>query len=206
MSATAMSMMWMRMPGQTWTSATAAFAGMWMVMMAPMMLPSLAPTMWRFRGANSGIRLTLVGVGYFFVWAVVGVAVFPFGIAVATLEMNNATFAHGVPILSAVVVLLAGVLQVSSWKARHLPVCRGPLEAKKSAWRQGVCLGLRCAYSCAPLTASLLVFGMNDRRAMVVVAAAITAERVAPHGARVAQGSGAVVIATGLMMIVHAVV
>jgi predicted metal-binding membrane protein len=205
MSATAMSMMWMRMPGQTWTSATAAFVGMWMVMMVPMMLPSLAPTLWRFRESNSGIRLTLVGVGYFLVWAVVGVAVFPFGVAVATLEMNNAMLARGVPIVTAVVVLLAGVLQASSWKARHLAFCRAPLEATQSAWREGVCLGVRCAYSCAPLTASLLVFGMNDRRAMVVVAAAITAERVAPHGARVARGNGAVVIAMGLMMVVHAV-
>jgi predicted metal-binding membrane protein len=36
-----MSMAWMRMPGQTWPGAAAAFLSMWVVMMAAMMLPSL---------------------------------------------------------------------------------------------------------------------------------------------------------------------
>ena len=38
-----MSMVWMRMPGQTWPGAAASFLGMWVVMMVAMMLPSLAP-------------------------------------------------------------------------------------------------------------------------------------------------------------------
>ena len=81
-----MSMTWMRMPGQTWLGAAASFLGMWVVMMVAMMLPSLVPMLWRYRRAvvNAGeIRLgrltTLVGVGYFFVWMVFGMAVFPAG-------------------------------------------------------------------------------------------------------------------------------
>src|ERR671936_2558672 len=46
-----MSMAWMRMPGQTWSGAAAAFLGMWVVMMAAMMLPSLVPMLWRYRQA-----------------------------------------------------------------------------------------------------------------------------------------------------------
>src|SRR5215467_5890936 len=46
-----MSMAWMRMPGQTWPGAAASFAGMWILMMIAMMLPSLAPTLWRYRRA-----------------------------------------------------------------------------------------------------------------------------------------------------------
>ena len=38
-----MSMAWMRMPGKTWPGAAASFVGMWVVMM----LPSLAPMLWR---------------------------------------------------------------------------------------------------------------------------------------------------------------
>jgi predicted metal-binding membrane protein len=38
-----MSMAWMRMPGQTWPGAAAAFLGMWAVMMVAMMLPSWSP-------------------------------------------------------------------------------------------------------------------------------------------------------------------
>ena len=44
-----MSMMWMRMPGLTWPGTAASFLGMWVVMMVAMMLPSLAPMLWRYR-------------------------------------------------------------------------------------------------------------------------------------------------------------
>ena len=62
-----MSMAWMRMPGQTWPGAAASFLGMWVVMMVAMMLPSLVPTLWRYRQAGLGRLTALVGVGYFFV-------------------------------------------------------------------------------------------------------------------------------------------
>jgi len=65
-----MSMAWMRMPGQTWPGAAAAFLGIWVVMMAAMMLPALTPMLSRYRQALGGTgethrgRLTaLVGVG-----------------------------------------------------------------------------------------------------------------------------------------------
>jgi predicted metal-binding membrane protein len=85
-----MSMAWMRMPGQTWPAAAASFLGMWSVMMVAMMLPSLLPMLRRYRQAVGGTvetylgRLTaLVGVAYFVVWTVFGMAVFPLGIALA---------------------------------------------------------------------------------------------------------------------------
>ena len=46
-----MSMVWMRMPGQTWLGAAASFLGMWVIMMAAMMLPALVPTLLRYRRA-----------------------------------------------------------------------------------------------------------------------------------------------------------
>src|ERR1700726_2077688 len=83
-----MSMAWMRMPGQTWPRAAASFLGMWIVMMVAMMLPSLVPMLWRYRQAvgrpgetRLGPLTALVGVGYFFVWTVVGMAAFTMGIA-----------------------------------------------------------------------------------------------------------------------------
>src|SRR5436190_22094220 len=78
-----MSMAWMRMPGQTWPGAAASFVGMWVVMMVAMMLPSLVPMLWRYRqavGRTGETRLgrltALVGVGYFVVWTVFGMAAF----------------------------------------------------------------------------------------------------------------------------------
>jgi predicted metal-binding membrane protein len=72
-----MSMAWMRMPGQSWVEASSSFVGIWVVMMAAMMLPSPVPVLSRYRRAIGGTenigRLTaLVGAGYFSVWTHVG--------------------------------------------------------------------------------------------------------------------------------------
>ncbi|MEO6748333.1 MAG: DUF2182 domain-containing protein, partial [Casimicrobiaceae bacterium] len=107
-----MSMMWMRMPGQTWSDAAASFVGMWIVMMMAMMLPSLVPMLWRYREAVGGRgearlgRLTaLVGAGYFFVWTLFGMAAFPLGMALAEIETQQPAIARAVPIAIGVVVL-----------------------------------------------------------------------------------------------------
>ena len=75
-----------------------------------------------------------------------------------------------------------------------------------TAWRHGLRLGLRCSYCCAGLTAILLVIGVMDLRAMAVITAAITVERLAPAGERVARVIGAVVVLAGLCQIARAVV
>jgi predicted metal-binding membrane protein len=209
-----MSMAWMRIPGQTWPCAAASFARMWVVMMVAMMMPSLMPMLWRYReavGRTGETRLgrltALVGVGYFFVWTVFGMAVFPLGVALAAVEMQNPALARAVPIVAGAVVLIAGALQFTAWKARHLAGCReatGSDGTLRAAWRHGVSLGHHCSYGCAGLTAILLVIGIMDLRAMAVVTAAITVERVAPAGERVAQAVGAVAVGAGLFLIARA--
>ena len=220
-----MSMAWMRMPGQTWAGVAASFLGMWVVMMVAMMLPSLAPMLWRYRqavgptgqavgrtGKSRLGRLTaLVGVGYFFVWTVFGMAVFPLGVALAAVEMQWPTLARAVPIAVGVVVVIAGSIQFTAWKAHHLACCReAPARGRRlpadagTAWRHGLRLGLHCSYCCAGLTAILLVIGVMDLRAMAVVTAAITVERLAPAGERVARATGVVVVGAGLFQIARA--
>jgi predicted metal-binding membrane protein len=213
-----MSMAWMRMPGETWAGAEASFAGMWVVMMAAMMLPSLAPMLWRYRVAVArtnetrlGSLTVLAGLGYFFVWALAGVAVFPLGTALAALEMESPALARAVPLTAAAIVLVAGALQFTSWKAHHLACCREapgsactlPADAG-TAWRQGVRFGLHCGLSCANLTAILLVVGVMDLRAMAAVTAAITAERLPPGGQGVVRGVGAVTVGAGVFLIARA--
>jgi predicted metal-binding membrane protein len=214
-----MSMTWMPMPGKTWPGATASFLGMWMVMMVAMMLPSLVPMLWRYRQAVGGAgeaRLgwltALVSAGYFFVWTAIGMVAFPLGVALAAMEMRQPALARAAPIAAGVVVLIAGALQFTAWKAHHLACCRptpghGSAVAGNAgtAWRHGLRLGLHCSQCCAGLIAMLLVLGVMDLRAMAVVAAAITVERLAPAGERVARAIGAVVIAAGLFLIVRAV-
>ncbi len=213
-----MSMAWMRMPGQTWPGAAASFLGMWVAMMVAMMLPSLMPMLWRYRqavGRAGGTRLgrltALVGLGYFFVWTVFGLAAFALGVALAALEMQLPALARAVPVGVGVAVLIAGALQFTAWKAHQLACCRAapgrgrPLPADAgTAWRYGLRLGIHCSYCCAGLTAILLVIGVMDLRAMAVVTAAITVERLAPAGERVARAIGAVAVAAGLFLIAQA--
>jgi len=213
-----MSMAWMRMPEQTWLGAAVTFLGMWVVMMVAMMMPSLVPMLWRYRqavGGNGQTRLggrtALVGVGYFVVWTLFGVAAFPLGVALAAVEMQQPALARAVPIAAGVIVSIAGALQLTAWKARHLHCCREmpgrgrtlPPDAG-TAWRHGLRLGFHCARCCAGLMAILLVIGVMDLRAMAVVGAAITAERLAPAGERVARVIGAVVVVAGLFLIARA--
>jgi predicted metal-binding membrane protein len=167
------SIAWMRMAGQTWPGTAASFLGMWVVMMVAMMLPSLVPVLWRYReivGSTGRTRLgrltALAGVGYIFVWTVFGMIVFPLGVALTAVEMQQPALAHTVPIAVGGVVLIAGALQFTAWKARHLACCREAsgrghtlLAGAGTAWRHGLCLGLHCARCCANLMAILLVIG-----------------------------------------------
>jgi predicted metal-binding membrane protein len=213
-----MSMAWMRMPGQSWPIAAASFLGMWVVMMVAMMLPSLVPMLRRYRQAVDGAcetrlgRLTvLVGVGYYFVWTLLGAAAFPLGVALAAVEMQQPALARTVPIAVGVVVLIAGALQFTAWKARQLACCRAVPERGSrlpanagAALRHGLHLGLRCSCCCAGLTTILLVIGVMDLRAMAVVTAAVTVERLASAGELVARGIGAVIVGAGLLLITRA--
>jgi predicted metal-binding membrane protein len=213
-----MSMAWMRMPGQSWPGATASFVAMWVVMMAAMMLPSLAPTLWRYRqavswtGESRRTGLTaLSGLGYFFVWTLLGLAAFPAGVGIAAIEMEQPMLARVVPMAAGLVVLIAGAIQFTKWKAHHLTRCRQAPERNSlpahtgAAWTQGLHFGFHCGLSCANLTAILLVLGVMDLRAMAAVTAAITAERLAPAGERAARIVGLVAIGIGVLTIGRAV-
>jgi predicted metal-binding membrane protein len=213
-----MSMVWMRMPGQTWPGAAASFLAMWVTMMVAMMLPSFVPMLRRYRQVirstgetRLGPPTALVGVGYLVVWTGLGIVVFPLGAALATVEMQRPALARAVPIAIGVVVLAAGALQLTAWKARHLAWCRTvpayghPLSADAgTAWRHGLRFGLHCSHCCAGPMAVLLAMGLMDFRAMAVVAAAITLERLAPAGERVARAVGAVGVGAGLLLIARA--
>jgi predicted metal-binding membrane protein len=210
-----MSMAWMKMQGQSWLGSGASFMGMWVVMMAAMMLPSLVPTLLRYRLALRGPEtiylssLTVIaGAGYFLVWALLGAVVYPFGVFVAKAGMSSAELARSTPIAAGMVLLLAGGLQLTAWKARHLcrcravPACRQELNhGNRSAWAHGIRLGTDCALCCSGLMAVLLVTGVMNLGAMALVTIAITAERLFPEPERAARGVGLVMMATGVFVI-----
>lgn len=212
-----MSMAWMPMPGQTWLGALASFVGMWTVMMIAMMLPSFVPSLLRYRQGMGSIRdkrlnwlTALVALGYFFVWTMWGAIVFPLGALLVQVEMHNPVLARIVPIAAGIVIVIAGAMQFSRWKAHHLTYCRESANASTfranpvTAWRHGLRLGLHCACGCAGFTAILLVIGVMDLRVMALMTLAITAERIASDGQHIAKTTGMFVVGIGLLSIARA--
>jgi predicted metal-binding membrane protein len=173
--------------------------------------------LWRYREAvgrvgekRLGLLTAIVGVGYLCVWTAFGLAAFPIGVALAAIEMQVPALARAVPMAVGVVVLIGGALQFTRWKARQLACCRETPRRGQTlpadfgtAWRHGLRLGLHCSYCCVGLTAILLVIGVMDLGAMAVVMAAITVERLAPRGERVARAIGVVIVVAGLFLIVR---
>ncbi|HEX5461647.1 MAG TPA: DUF2182 domain-containing protein [Steroidobacteraceae bacterium] len=219
----AMSMAWMPMCGQGWGGAAASFLAMWTVMMAAMMLPSSIPMLWRY-GRSAGrtrelpeaLPIAFAAVGYILVWILLGAAVYPLGAAITAATMRSSALARAAPTATGLVVLIAGMLQFTRWKAHQLACCRGDgcresrgcdrtlPAAAAAALRHGLHLGVHCSQCCAGLTAVLLVTGIMDVPAMAAVTAGITLERLAPAGERVARLIGALAICAGFLLLARA--
>ncbi|MEP6990607.1 MAG: DUF2182 domain-containing protein [bacterium] len=215
----AMSMTWFRMPGHTWAGAATSFVAMWVAMMMAMMLPSLVPVLLRIRRdtGNAGARriellTVVVSLGYFAMWAMVGLLVFPLGAMLGNEALRLPTLARTVPLVGSACVILAGALQFSAWRSRHLgslhscsPHGAALPGGLRAAWRLGVRLGVHCLSCCAGSTAVLLVLGVSDVRAMSVISVSIVAERFSRDDRRVSRTLGALAVAYGAVMLARAV-
>jgi predicted metal-binding membrane protein len=211
-----LSMIWMRMQGQSWVDAAASFLGMWVVMMAAMMLPTLLPALLRYRVSLGGpqpinpIALTiLAGAGYALVWTILGLVVYPIGVVVAKILMASEVLAHWAPIVVGLVLLVAGFFQLTKWKMHELCRCRAAVFAgggalrqdAGGAWRYGIRFGANCALCCCGLMAVVLATGVMNLGTMALVAVAISAERQLPRPVWAARAAGIIIIAAAVVMI-----
>jgi predicted metal-binding membrane protein len=214
-----MSMMWMPMPGQSWFNTTATFLAMWDVMMLAMMTPCLVPMLLRYRKAveQTSVRrldwlTTLTGLGYFFVWTIIGLIVFLLGVKLNAILMQYKQLSLIVPVAVGIVILIVGLLQFTNWKLHQLTCCRAlPFGGQtapantSSALKHGLRLGIQCSRCSAGLMSILLVVGMMNLFAMAIVTAAITGERLAPASKWVTGTIGAVSIGAGFFLIAQTV-
>jgi len=197
---------WRLLPGQSWLPAAASFVGMWAVMMPAMMLPSITPTLLRYRRSRGGGTAARVGLGYFLVWTLLGALIYPVGAGVAGAGCRFPDIARVLPVAAAGLILLAGVFQWTPWKLRQLGCCReAPESLLASPEQTGIRLGLRCAFCCLGFTATLLATGAMSLTVMTVLTAAITAERLAPRPPVVARALGIVAMAWGSLALIRSV-
>jgi len=188
-------------------------------MMVAMMVPSLASAAFgvhrrlrAMRVSRAAQRTALLAAGYASVWSVIGLALFVSDTALSPARMASPVESRFAPWTVGAVMVCAGLVQRSRWKANQLLRCRNEgatLQAMGGSvvmtLLEGCRLGAACALSCAAPMAVLMAAGLMDARMMLVITAAITAERVAPGGVRIARFTGAVALAAGLVMCLRAI-
>jgi predicted metal-binding membrane protein len=196
------------MPG-TMGLGVLAFVGAWTLMMAAMMLPSIAPLTSLYTRTMRGHRARRIGLlatGYLMVWAAVGLVAF----AAAAGAEHLADGAPGWAQAAAVATCIAcGLYQLSPAKERCLQHCRSPLGhlVRYTSWRGplvdprvGVDHGVWCLACCWSLMVLLVTFGVMNLLAMVVLAAVIVVEKVVAPGRwfSVIVGAGAFTLAAAI--------
>jgi predicted metal-binding membrane protein len=213
-----MSMMWMRMPGQSTIAAGGIFLLMWLAMMIAMMLPSSWPMLEVYRkvagsrGSHPALETTLVGVGYFAVWLAFGALVFGTGFAASTAAMRSVAFSRAMPLLAGVGLIFAGAYQLSPWKQSCLSHCRSPFmflahmfrPGLTGALRVGVTHGLYCTGCCWALMLMQTILGVMSLTVMILVAALIGAEKLWVQGPLLARAVGAASIGLGGFFLLRA--
>lgn len=189
------------------------FVGVWVVMMAAMMLPSVAPTVAlysRMTIRRSPVAPLAFVAGYLLTWAVAGIAAY--GIAAAATRVGGGRLAWtdaGRPIAGATLIV-AAVYELTPLKDVCLGKCRSPLGALLGWWRDGVGGAVRmgakngawCVGCCWALMASLFALGVMSVSWMAVVAGLIAVEKTLPWRRLATYGTTAVLLVLGILVLV----
>jgi predicted metal-binding membrane protein len=176
-----------------------AYIGTWTVMMAAMMLPSVAPFALLYaRGAPNAVAPGFLAVGYLAVWALVGV---PAYLLDRALGMDH-------PAATAAVLVAAGIYQLTPVKNACLARCRSPLDFIAQHWRPGYGGAFRlgaehgayCLGCCIALMAVLVIAGGMGLVWVAAIALVVAAEKLLPRGQLIARVGGIALIALGIVV------
>jgi len=182
------------------------YVTVWVVMMAAMMFPSVAPTVLmydrlreghRARGKGASADATALFVaGYLLVWTAAGLAAYALFELVRAIDPVFLAWDEAGRYVTGGVIVAAAVYQVTPLKQACLAKCRSPMMFLAERWRNGragaVELGVRhgawCLGCCWALMAALFAVGIMSLGWMALVAAFIAAEKLLPWptGARLA--------------------
>lgn len=190
-------------PDLTMGSAPLFFA-MWVAMMAAMMFPAAAPMILLYAKVQeqrqSG-NTALFVAPYLGLWVLFGAVAFAFGAGVEALAERSGWVGEHWGRAGGVLLVLAGLYQLSPLKAVCLSKCRSPLSFLIQAWRPGaagaVRMGLHhgvyCLGCCWLLFLVLVPIGVMNLAAMLMVTLLVFTEKVMPWG-RTASRVGALVL------------
>jgi predicted metal-binding membrane protein len=186
------------------------FLGVWVVMMAAMMFPSLAPTAALYsRMARERAAPLLFCAGYLVVWGVAGVAVFAIARAGGAVLGDVLAWDRAGRWAAGATLLAAGLYEITPLKDVCLSKCRSPLGFLLGSWRDGRSGALRmgarhgawCLGCCWGLMAALLALGVMSIAWMAFVAALIAAEKLLPWRRVATYGTAGILLALGLLLL-----
>lgn len=197
------------------------FLGFWLVMMSAMMLPSAAPMITTYAMLskqryvhNQFFPPTLIFLsGYLIVWTSFGVLGYLVNPLLSILPTILPTMQNAV-LLVPVVLVLAGIYQLTPLKYACLSHCRTPLgfilhhwrEGKAGALRMGIDHGLYCVGCCWALMAILVIVGAMNLVWMALLTLAIFIEKVDRRGLIFAKIAGIAFVTTGLTIAFQSIV
>jgi predicted metal-binding membrane protein len=191
------------------------FLGLWAVMMAAMMLPSVAPVavLWTrlISGASAGLgRVARMGMflgGYLLAWAAVGAVAFAALTGTGRLVTVSPAAAKW---LGVAIFIAAGIYQLTPWKDWCLRRCRSPIGAlmyyagfkgRGRDLRVGLHHGTTCAGCCWGLMVVLIAVGVMNVAIMAALAVVIFTEKLWRYGKPFGQAVGVALAAFGVLAI-----
>ncbi len=197
-----------------WTGlgAVSWFLGVWVVMMAAMMFPSVAPTVALYSRMTRKRSLLLPIVftsGYLVTWAVAGAVAFALVTGVGRLSDNALAWNHAGRPVAGIILILAAVYQLTPLKDVCLGKCRSPLGLLLGSWRDGhsgafhmgAKNGAWCVGCCWALMASLFALGVMSVAWMIFVAGLIAIEKTIPSRRIATYGTGLILLSLGVLVL-----
>ena len=198
-----------------WTDLGALgwFVGVWVVMMAAMMFPSVSPTVAlysRMTRQRSLVSPLLFTAGYLATWTAAGVCAFLLALAGGRIAGDPLSWDRAGRWIAGATLLVAAIYELTPLKDVCLGTCRSPLGFLLGAWRDGRSGALRmgmengawCVGCCWALMASLFALGIMSLVWMAFVAGLIAVEKLVPWRRTATFTTAGLLFALGLMLLI----
>ncbi|TDH59301.1 DUF2182 domain-containing protein [Dankookia rubra] len=188
------------------------FLAIWVVMMAAMMFPAVAPMVLAFHriqagrhGSGAFVPTWVFVAGYMLVWTAAGAAAYAAALAAEAVAVRTGLGPAGAARIGGAVLVAAGLYQLTPLKDRCLSKCRTPVGFIMTSWREGRLGALRmgaqhglwCLGCCWLLFAVLFPLGLMNIAAMAALTALVFAEKTLPWGRLAARAAAVVLVAYG---------
>jgi predicted metal-binding membrane protein len=181
------------------------YLGIWVTMMAAMMLPSEVPAVVIFARTRGDRQTVGFVLGYLLAWTAFGLAAYAAYRAIRAADPAFLAWDAQGPWIAGGALAAAGLYQLTSLKTACLRHCRSPLHfvlrgrlGGLGALWMGIEHGAVCVGCCAGLMLALFALGVMSLVWMGVVSLAILIEKVLPGGAAFARLLVVVLVALGI--------